>query len=470
MTNRVPSSKLRRRVVLKGLGGLCLGLPVLEGLRRSGTASANEPVVEPFAIFLRQANGVAAQAQGEPERFWPRTTGTITPESLAGRALEELVDHRSRLLALGVDGADFDYGDGHARGAFQGLTARRAAVAGAGGDSEANGESLDHRIGRELNRDGRDSLFMYAGFDGGLFGGPCISYRGPGNRRAPLHNPLNAYQTIMGVDGETLSEQLLQRNRSVNDLVRGQMADLLASPTLSGQDVERLEQHRAAIRDLENSLACNFSADEEATLQGDSAGYDSIDGDLVLQAVRAHLDVAVLAVACGYTRSVAIQVGSGNDGTTRYRDPQSGSMMENFHFISHRRLSHGDDGTLIPDADRLHHEVDRQFARTFKYLLDRLQAYPTPTGSLLDAGVSVWYNDLGQGPNHTVSRLPYILAGSAGGYFRQGLHGYATGFGTHCRLLNMIGTAVGLRSTSGGDLDDFGDPTLPKHPIDDLLA
>lgn len=461
-------------MVLKGLGGLSLALPVLEGLHQSRPAAAAEPPVPPFAIFLRQANGVAAEQihelGSEPERFWPSATGTLTPETMAGRALEELVDHRTRLLALGVDGETFDYGDGHARGAFQGLTAQRPLVAGAAEDSEAAGESLDHRIGRELNEGGRESLFLYAGFPGGLFGGPCISYRGPGNRRAPLHNPVNAYQTIMGIDGEALDELVLQRNRSVNDLVRGQMEELLASSKLSSRDVERLEIHRAAIRDLETTLSCNLDADEEAALQGASAGYGSYDGDLVLQAVRAHMDVAVLAVACGYTRSVAIQVGSGNDGATRYRDSQTGTMMENYHFLSHRRLSHGSDGTPIPDAARLHHEVDRHFARTFKYLLDRLHAYPTPGGSLLDAGVSVWYNDLGSGPSHSIERLPYIMAGSAGGFFRQGLHGHAAGFGTHCRLLNMIGSAVGLKNASGGEIEDFGDPTLPKHPIDDLRA
>jgi hypothetical protein len=29
---------------------------------------------------------------------------------------------------------------------------------------------------------------------------------------------------------------------------------------------------------------------------------------------------------------------------------------------------------------------------------------------------------------------------------------------------------VWLRNAAGGDLDDFGDPGLPKHPIPELLA
>jgi len=466
--------KMRRRMVLKGLGGLSLGLPFLEGLRSADNASAGEALVQPYAIFLRQANGCASaqttELGDEPERFWPTTEGEITPGTLSGRALDELSDHYQSLLAVGVDAENFDYGDGHARGALQGLTAQGPVVLGVGNDSEANGESIDHRIGRELNPDGRDSLFLYAGVNSGWLGGACESYRGAGNRRAPLHNPLNAYQTMMGIDGETLSEQLIERRRSVNDLVRDQMDALLGSSQLSGLDVQRLELHRAAIRDLEGTLSCNLSADEEATLDGASAGYDSYEGDLVLAAVRAHMDVAVLAVACGYTRSVAIQVGNGNDSTDRFTDPDTGQQMENYHFISHRRLSHGSTGEIITDGDLLHHKIDRHFAQAFRYLLDKLAAYPLPTGSLLDAGVSVWHNDQSQGPSHSSQNLPYILAGSANGYFRQAAYVRAPGQGTHCRLLNMIGTAVGLRSQSGGDLDDFGDAGLPKQVLTELLA
>ena len=175
--------KLSRRHILQGLGGAVLGLPVLEGLmpRR---AEAAEPGTLPFAIFLRQADGVAAAQNTEelgvePERFWPEPLGALTTATLAGKSLVELADHRARLLVVrNVNMKDYNYGDGHARGALQSLTARGPAVEGAGGGSEASGESLDHRIGRELNPQKRDSLYLYAGQGGGWLGGPCISHRG----------------------------------------------------------------------------------------------------------------------------------------------------------------------------------------------------------------------------------------------------------------------------------------------------
>jgi hypothetical protein len=472
--------KLSRRLVLRGFGGAALTLPFLEGL--AGSRAEADGDVPPFAIFLRQANGVAAaqntEIGSEPERFWPRTTGPLTTDSLRGRALDELTDWRDRLLVVGnVNMENFDYGDGHARGALQCLTARGPTVPGAGGSSEADGESIDHRLGRELNPDGRDSWFLYAGRGGGWLGGPCISYRGPANRRSALHDPYEAYLNLVGGDAGLSAEaqrQIAERGRSVNDLVRSQLVRLQSRPELSRADKERLELHQAAIRDLEVRLSCQLDEERLAVLEGAGSIYDSTDGDDVLAATRLHMDVAALAVACGVTRSVAIQVGTGNDGSTRYRDLETGAQMDNFHYLSHRRLSHGSDGAIIGDSDIKHHYVDRQFARTFRHLLERLAAYEMPSGgTLLDCGLAVWFNDLGNGPAHSRMNTPWILAGSCGGQLRQGEYVEISGgerVANHGQLLNTLGTAVGATDGAGGPMLDFGDPGLPRGLLDELFA
>lgn len=467
--------KIQRRTILKGIGGFSLTLPFLEGLKPK-TARAADETFPPYAIFLRQANGVAAAQNtklgSEPEQFWPTQTGALSEATVAGRALDELSAHLSRLLVVGnIRMRNFDYGDGHARGAMQGLTGRGPVVAGVGGDSEADGPSLDHAIGAALNPDGRDSLFMYAGASGGWLGGPCVSYRASNNRRSALHNPVNAYQTMMGVDEELFAE-LAARQKSVNDLVRGHMNDLLASPKLSATDRDRLELHLSSIRDLENTLSCNLEADEEAALDGASAGYDSTNGDSVMSALRTHMDIAVLAVSCGFTRSVAIQIGSGNDGSTRYSNLDTGQEMENYHYLSHRRASHDSSGSIIPNSDLLHHYVDRHFGMAFNYLLDKLAAITLPSGEkLIDCGVSVWYNDNANGPGHSSQNVPFILAGSAGGFLRQGEYVQIPGGeGNHAQVLNTIGSAVGMTNASGDFLDDFGAPDSPKGVIAELIA
>lgn len=476
-----PAKPVSRRIVLKGIGGVALALPLLESLapRRAVAASGGQT----FAIFFRQACGVQSSLSNgelgdEPERFWPKNVGALDAANVSGRALDELSDYLASLLVVGnVNMNNFDYGDGHARGALQGLTAQGPTVNGAAGDSEAAGESLDHRIGAELNPNGRDSLFMYAGTKSGWLGGPCISYRAAGTRRSALHDPWTAYQTMIGGDASLSPEvmaELVDRQKSVNDLVRGQLKTLMSRPELSSSDKDRLDLHLQSVRDLEVALSCRMTKDQESALEGQAPGFDSSDGFEVIETAKLHMDIAALAVACGYTRSVAIQVGSGNDGSTRYPDPDSGQLMnDNYHYISHRRASHDSSGAIIPGSDLLHHKIDRHFAQMFRHLLDRLSAYPGANGkTLIDDGIAVWYNDNGNGPPHSAKRIPYVIAGSAGGYLKQGQY-LEIGGGSdtnHSKLLNTLGTAVGLTNTQGGPLDDFGDPSMPKGILSELGA
>jgi hypothetical protein len=463
---------ISRRHWLRGALGTTLALPLLESF--APRTRAQDAGVPPFAFFLRQANGVAAaqntEVGSEPERFWPRTVGALTSASIADRAVGELDRHKERLLVVGnVNMRDFDYGDGHARGVMQALTARGPVVEGAAGDSEADGESLDHRIGRELNPGGRDSLFMYAGTNSGWLGGACMSYRAPGQRRSPLHNPRTTYETIAGGTAVTPggSEKLAARQKSINDLVRGQMQRLMGSSRLSSADRDRLDLHFQSVRDIEIALSCRAATDQEAAFDGTSQIYESSDGDDVLATARLHIDIAVLALACGYTRSASLQLGNGNDGNTRFRDP-NGNLMENYHFISHRRQSHDSSGAIIPGSDQLHSHVDHHFARLFAYLLDKLAAYQMPDGSaLVDHGVAVWFNDDGNGPAHSPNNVPFVIGGSGGGALKQGQYVRLENGFNHRRVLHTIGHSVGLR---GSFLDDFGDGTLPGGVLDALLA
>lgn len=471
-------SALTRRTVLRGLYGVTLGLPFLEGLasNKRALASGASP---PFAIFFRQADGVACAQENveigsEPERFWPRQTGALDAANVAERALAPLTNHLDRLLVVGnVNMVDFPYGDGHARGAFQVLTGHGPHVPEMGGQSEAGGESVDNRIGRELNPEGVDSLFLYSGFTGGWLGGPCISHRGRNARRTADTNPLNAYKGMVGLSsGEEIDPSLeTLRARSVNDLVRDELDSLLRRKDLSQSDRRRLDLHLTSIRELEVGASCLMNEVEEAQLEEGTSTFMSTDGNLVLKTTRLHMDVAALAVACGYTRAATIQVGDGNDGNTRYWDDMR--MMENYHFVSHRRTSHDNKGAIIANSDLLHHKVDVQFAETFRHLLDRLTAYEMESGTLLDDGVAIWLNDLGNGPAHSPSNIPWVIAGSAGGRLRNGQYIRVPGrwnTPSHARMLNTIATVVGCRSDGKEYCDDVGDESIDRSPLEELLV
>jgi len=199
--------------------------------------------------------------------------------------------------------------------------------------------------------------------------------------------------------------------------------------------------------------------------QGLQSLTDPQANDVRVDAVKRHMDIIAYAFSCGANHVATLQVGEGND-LTRYTI--DGTQVTKFHWISHR-VEGDNGGPAIPNAQLLHHKIDRLQLQMYKYLLDRLSAYPSPTGTgtLLDACAAVWLNDLSNGPPHGGTNVPWIIAGSANGALRTGNYVDAGGVPLNV-VLNTILTAVGLRK-NGGVVDDVGDPSLPRAVIQPIL-
>jgi len=458
--------KVGRRLFIGGALGVTVGLPLLESFFPK-RASA-ETMQHRYAIFMRQANGCQQGGVGqEPDRFWPTKTGSLTTASMKAdgdQTVNVLSDYAAKLLL--VSGCEMkaivDAGCGHSSGGLLCLTASKA-----DGKNIQNAlalsESLDNRIVRELSGAGKDPLTLRAGPRNGYLD-DVLSYRGSGDRRVAESNPFSAYKALFGLPNPTDEEKRNGRRKSVNDLIRGEMARLLGNSKLSMDDRYRLEQHQQAIRDMETAIACQLPTElftplsQTTTKQSESDGY-------VLETAKLQCQVIALAMSCGRTHAATLQVGSGTDGT---QYTIKGTKYERYHHISHRINADGGTGTPIDQADMKHHEIDKMFAGIFKVLLDTLSGYKTPTGTLLDEGFSVWLNDLSNGPPHSTRNMPYVAAGSCGGQLKNGVFmdvSSGNTMVTHNRYLNTIGAAVGCKNASGGPLDDFGDPSLTKGPI-----
>ncbi|MEM9492754.1 MAG: DUF1552 domain-containing protein, partial [Myxococcota bacterium] len=196
------------------------------------------------------------------------------------------------------------------------------------------------------------------------------------------------------------------------------------------------------------------------------AGAAADNGNRVVVA-EMMMDLIALSFACDLNRTATLQIGTGNDQTRYYID---GELQNTFHRISHRIDSDGDSGDPIPNADLKHHAIDRIFARMFRHLLDRLSMYTGPSGGpLLDDCLSLWTNDLSNGPPHSYRNIPQIIAGSAGGFLRTGQYVDA-GNVTHNKFLNTVLSAVGLTGAGGGYYDSFGDAGLNRGIIPEMIA
>ncbi len=460
---------MTRRHFLRGVGGVVVGLPFLEGLwpRHADAVQASWK----FAVFVRQGNGVQqATASGEPERFWPSfALGPFTPDALVadtGRAVSELAEHAQDLtIVRGLGFNDPANACRHSGGGNQVLTGASVGLKDQCNATLAEGQSIDNLIQQQLAGDGNEPLTLICGARSDQVN-EVLSYRGPLDLRGAERNPYNAYSDLFGLSTLTPTEQTLiqARRKSVNDLVRSEMQSLLARKDLSRTDRLRLDLHFTSIRELELGLSCaaGTSAGEAARIEAGSSGI--ADETQIEAVVKLHMDVIVMAIACGARRASTLQIGSGPDNTRYTID---GVQQPDFHSISHRLTS--------PDPVLMHSKIDRKLLSLFKYLLDQLKTHTTPRGTaLLDEGVVVYVNDLATG-GHGYDNVPYLLAGSAGGFLKTGLYVDAgdapnSVFTTNNKILNTIGAAVGCKNAAGGPLDDFGDPTLEKGMIDAIVS
>src|SRR5690606_36504000 len=101
-----------------------------------------------------------------------------------------------------------------------------------------------------------------------------ISYVGERQPRAAEPSPLRAYQRMVGMGntGSTNEALLANQRASINELLRDQINDLMASPALSSDDRQRLQQHFDTIRDMEVTMT---TTELEQELQSEMAAVDN---------------------------------------------------------------------------------------------------------------------------------------------------------------------------------------------------
>jgi hypothetical protein len=263
------------------------------------------------------------------------------------------------------------------------------------------------------------------------------------------------------------------RSKSINDLLRPQLQDLLARPDLSQNDRDRLDQHLTAIRDIEVQMTTTeltvSDEDIETMRQMDPRHYDQSTRE---QAVRLFMDLMAFSAAADYSRVAVLKIG---DRIDDHEYTINGQTFK-FHDATHRAISNGLE---------LHHAVDRIMMGHYKYLLDVMSSYDTPTGPLLDQGVTIWTNQCATGA-HSFSNVPWILAGTANGFFKNGEYvtvgtgdmpgGTQDGKGGDGsvagvnKMLNTLLQATDVTNEDGSPIDDFGDPSLPSGIFSELLA
>jgi len=132
--------------------------------------------------------------------------------------------------------------------------------------------------------------------------------------------------------------------------------------------------------------------------------------------------------------------------------------------FTHHGVSHGSEGVTADENTRRGWliSIENWYAQQFKYLLDKLDAVPEGDGTMLDNTACVWIHEQSNGGNHNRNDMPFVLAGSCGGYFATG-HCLDLQGRPHNDLLVTLARAMGV------ELDRFGDDNY-TGPISELLA
>lgn len=440
-----------RRTFLKTLGLGVAGaatLPLMPSLSRSATEDFPTRLVIVFS-----ANGTI------PWRWRPEGgeyDWTIPDDSI----LTPLRPYRDDLLILdGIDmiSARNGPGDGHQRGMGHMLTGTELGTGdftGGGGElaGYAGGISVDQYIAQHIHQGEM--------FDSLEFGIQCgrpttwsrMCSKGYNQPVEPVQDPYTIYDRIFGAIEQSSAERArnLARRQSVLDFVRQDLRQV--EKKASQNDRERLEQHLASIRELEQQL--NTGNADGIACQAPDQGQriDPSKEANFPQTGRLMTDMLVTSLACGLTRVASLQW---SRSVSPVSHPWAGVSGR------HHDLSHEGDSNASAVESLV--EINRWYAEQFAYLIEKMKQVPEGDGTLLDNSLVVWVNELGKGNSHTRNNVPYVIAGNGGGAWRNGRY-LTFEDDPHNNFLVSLCRAMGVQT------DTFGNPEYCTGALSGLVV
>ena len=208
----------------------------------------------------------------------------------------------------------------------------------------------------------------------------------------------------------------------------------------SSADQKTLEHYFDSIREVERSI-------EQTRANRRGLPIDdkllSIDPNLSVgnlgERIKAMLDLITLAFWTDSTRVISCMLANTN---SRSHYDFMGVDAE-FHYVSH----HVRNKKVLPDYDR----INRWHTGQLKYLIERLKGIREGEGTLLDQSLILWGSGIKHGDYHSLTDLPLILAGGAGGKVSLGRHVRYPQAQPHANLLLTLMNLMGCKDQSIAD-------------------
>ncbi|HEY6078102.1 MAG TPA: DUF1552 domain-containing protein [Polyangiaceae bacterium] len=460
---------ISRRKLLGGMSALTVALasPIWKSATAFGQ-DANAKAAKRF-IGVFSANGTIAK------QFFQTGTESELPLTTMAPILAPLDAYKDKLTVLkgvhmystvenelgatnGLEGENFapgKPGGPHMKGPGAMLTGGSllaGSFTGSGGPAGwADRQSVDQYIAERI---GMTTKFPSLEFGVRIEGQEplrVISYRGANQPNTAVDDPFKMYARIFENANLTDAElqKLLAERQSVLDFIKDDITRL--EGRVSTEDKAKLEAHLGGIRKIEQGLQNSANACQPLAMP---AKYDPRAMDKFPDASKLQMDLMLLAQICGMTR-VSTFMFANADSWQYY--PWLGVNEE------HHELSHAGDADTAAIEKLV--KINVWHAEQFLYMIDALaKAQEVDGSSMLDSSLVLWGNELGAGNTHTYKDIPWVIAGSAGGYLKTGRQvNYQNA--PHNDLLVSVCNAMGL-----ADVTSFGIPGVCRGPLQGLTA
>jgi hypothetical protein len=443
---------LSRRTVLKGMG-VTMALPLLEAMMPARQAfGATAPGRKVRFVAVEMVHGSAGSSQiGIKKNLWaPSAVGRDF--DLGGTSLKSLEPFRDHLTIVSntdVRNAEAftapEIGGDHFRSSAVFLTQMHPKQT-QGSDVHV-GTSLDQLYAQKYGQDtpipSMQLCIENVDQAGGCsYGYSCtytdsISWASPTQPLPMVRDPRVIFDQLFGV-GATPGERRERRaeDRSLLDWLSGSVARL--QKQLGAADRARLDDYLDNVREIERRIqkveAYNSSG-EPRELPGAPIGVP----DSFSEHVKLMFDLQALAFASDLTRVFAFKLG--RDASNRTY-PESG-FKGAFHSSSH----HGEREDRIMDFAT----INTYHVSMIPYLLEKLKNTPDGDSNLLENTLLVYGSPMGDSNLHNHKRVPFFLAGHAGGALKGGLHLRAADGTPLANVMLSVMHKLGLDQPSFGD-------------------
>ena len=443
-------SGLSRRTVLRAMfqgATVAVWLPYLDCfLNNNGTAlAAGAPLPVRFGTWFW---GLGCT----PGRWHPKTLGRdyeVTPELRPIAPYKDKVSIFSGFDCLTDGKPNFPH-------ATAGPSFRTGTAPSAGG--ALHGPSFDSIIANAIGGDTR-----FRTLDVSAIGDSrnTLSGQGVGQMNPVETSAARLYQRIFGEGftdpnaAEFVPDPIVMARKSVLSVVNDQRLDL--EKRLGAADRARLDQYFTALRQAESQLALRLQKPEPLVACKVPTAPDGKEVAYALEDVTENHDVMVrllaMALACNQTKVFNVSFNNGASSLTR-----RGSAT------SHHQLTHDEavDKTLgyQIESTRFVEDIMKAWG-TFLGILDGM---PEGDGTLLDHVLVVAHSETELAKDHTITNLPIMFAGRAGGRVHSGL--------------NVIGkgdpvsrVALTAMQVMGVNIDGFGTGGMQtRKPVSDVIA